>query len=103
MRLYSIAALAGVAALAAGGFVLKGQMRCTALEDDYLNSVSAARQALLLTELAPESQAMANVSAGLAEGEIELAEELLPAIYAECGESAGRTAFRKGSAIVLGR
>lgn len=98
-----IIAIAAVALLAGGGFWLRGEMRCSGLEDDYLNSVAMAKQAIVMRDFAPESQALANVSSGLAEGEIGAAEELLPAIYAECGERAGQAAFRKGTEIVLGR
>lgn len=98
----AVAFVAAAAVLGGGGYFALGKLRCQALEDDYLNSVSEARQSILLRQLAPDSQAMAHVSAGLAETQVGAAEKLLPLIYQECGDGAGRTAFRKGTELILG-
>ncbi len=96
-------AAAALSVLVGGGaYFLHHEWRCRALEDDYLNSVSAAKQDVLLKEMVPESRAMAKVSAGLAATEIEGAKLSLSAIYRECGARAGESAFRKGSQLVLG-
>ena len=100
--LLSVISVAAVGLLGWGGMMLNHSMECRSLEEDYLNSVDGAKQAILVKRLAPESQPMADLSAGLGEGEMQRAEALLPTIYEECGERAGATAFRKGSSILLG-
>lgn len=96
-----IAVIVAIALLSWGGLWARGELRCQALENEYLNSVSVARQSVLLQEIAPDSRALADLSAGMVDDEVEAAGRRIEAIYSECGEEAGRTAFRKGSAIVL--
>mgnify|MGYP001277036901 CR=1 FL=1 len=85
-----------------GALTLNEKLQCQSLEDEYLNTMNATRQAILIRGLAPDSEALARVSEGLVEPEYEEAGRLLPLIYELCGERAGRTAFRKGSRVLLG-
>jgi hypothetical protein len=99
---HAVLAIAAFSLLVWGGFALTHRLECQALEADYLNSVSAMKQAIMVRQIAPDSRAMANVSSALVEDEFELLESLTSGIYDRCGQRAGRTAYRKGSELLLG-
>lgn len=93
--------VAGLILLGAGGYFVNGQLKCGALEDDFLNNLDSARNMTVMRGLIDDTAKAADLER-IGEERMKSAEADLFAVYEQCGQRAGGNAARKGSELLLG-
>lgn len=96
----AVACVAAVAALSWGGIAVSHSLKCSGLEEDYLNSIAAYRDSVSLSTLTAGNPKLAEDMKGLQKSQLEVIELSLKEVYDQCGTRAGQTASRKGSGIL---
>lgn len=91
---------ASVAVLVGAAFYGNRYMTCRGLEQDYLNSVSAMKNASTAMPILKENADAAAMSA-IREMDLKRAETAMRSLHEQCGTRAAQTAARQGSEMLL--
>ena len=90
-----------VGAIIWGGIAVKHEIRCSDLEEDYVNGVSRLRSNVSIAPVFSEDRELGQSFEQMRELELKRMEVTLGAIYSECGTRAGQSAARKGNELLF--